>query len=172
MRHVDEPVLVAVIGVGGVLVGAVGSGGVQAYLSRSDRRRDGRHAARVLYMEMHEGELTLLELRPRRDWNNMITDWDAFGVAWAQYRDQLTHVLSTERFAYVDSAFASIATLSRARTRDLAKAPPPPGSPPNFDPPDAIVLLYLQVVQRAKRIVLKASFRWWEIWARRRALAE
>jgi hypothetical protein len=41
-------VLVAVIGVGGVLVGAASSGLVQALLARAERKRDGRNAARVV----------------------------------------------------------------------------------------------------------------------------
>jgi len=166
---VTDPVYAAV---GGVIVGALASGSVQSYLSRSDRRRDGRHAARVLYMEMYEAEATIRELRARRDWRAMITDWDSFGSAWSQYRDQVTHVLNTKSFAYVDSGFASMASLSRARQRDLAEPLPAPGAPPRFDPPDDILGIYLHTAQRAKRIVLKASLRWWEIWARRKALAE
>jgi len=171
MLAVDEPVLVAVIGVGGVLVGAVGSGGVQSYLSRADRRRDGRHAARIVFTTMHEAEATILAVRPRRSWEAMITDWESFGLAWSQYRDQLTHVLDTKQFAYVDSAFACMASLSRSRARDLAEAPPS-GAPPRFNPPDEILGIYLYAVQRAKLIVLEASFRGWQKRARREAVAE
>jgi hypothetical protein len=56
MPTVKEPVLVAVIGVGGVLVGAADSGLVQALLARAERKRDGRNAARVLSMELYDAK--------------------------------------------------------------------------------------------------------------------
>jgi hypothetical protein len=172
MLAVKEPALVATIGVGGVLVGAVGSGAVQAILARFDRRRGGRDAARVLYLELHEAGMAIHELRPRRDWDEMVTDWESFGTAWAEYRDQVTHVLSTPEFAHVDSAFACMRTLARAWRRDTLKPPPTPGQPPNFDPSDEILARYLDVVEGAKRIVLGSSFRWWETRVRREALSE
>jgi len=101
----------------------------------------------------------------------MITDWDAFGIAWDQYRDAVANILTTPDFAIVDSAFASIASLSRAKARDLAK-PVPLGVPASFDTPDEILGGYLETVQRAKRIVLKASFRYREVGAKRKALGE
>jgi hypothetical protein len=166
---VAEPVL---IGLGGIAIGALGSGSVQAYLARADRRRDGHHAARILYVQLHDAQAAIASVRQFRDWNRMITDWSAYGVAWAEYRDQVTHVLNTRRFATVDSAFACTTSLSRSREADLAEPLAPTGAPPNFGPPDPLLLLYFETVKRAKRIVLEASFRWWEIRARRKALAE
>jgi hypothetical protein len=171
MQAVDEPALVAVIGVGGIVVGAVGTGIVQYFLARFDRRRSGHAAARVLAGELHEAEYATSELLPRRDWSQMITDWDSFESAWQQYRDQVTHVLSTDEFTAVDSAFASMRTLSRAAKRDLAKQPPAPGQPPHFDPSEEILARYLQVVQRAKWIVMENSFLWRERESKRRVVA-
>jgi hypothetical protein len=108
----------------GLVVGAVASGSVQSYLSRSDRRREGRNAARVLYMQLHEAESAIEELRPRRDWDNMITEWAAFGTTWSQYRESVAHVLNTPRFVLVDSAFAATTTLARARTTCLSQRRP------------------------------------------------
>jgi hypothetical protein len=155
----------------GLVVGAVASGSVQTYLSRADRRRSGRDATRVLYMELHEAEAAIHELRPRRDWGLMVTDWESFGAVWSKYRDRATNVLRTPEFVAVDSAFACMATLARAWKNDLAKMPPGPGHAPHFDPADKILALYYEVVKGAKRIVLKASFRWWEVRARRKALS-
>jgi hypothetical protein len=171
MPAVKEPALVAVIGVGGVLVGAVGSGAVQATVARFDRRRSGRDAARVLAMELHEAEHAIGELRPLRDWKRIITDWDRFEAAWQQYRDQLTHVVTTDEFGKVDSAFACMRVLSRAAKRDLAEPPPAAGRPPRFDPSDEILASYFEVVQRAKWIVLATSYRWWEKQAKQRVMA-
>ena len=119
---VTDTTTTALIGVGGLVVGAVGSGGVQAYLSRADRRRDGHHAARVLYVQLHDGEAAVATLRDLRNWEAMITDWDAYGAAWSEYRDRLTHVLNTERFATVNSAFQCMASLARGRNSDLEDA--------------------------------------------------
>ena len=166
-----ETALVAVIGVGGLVVGAIGSGAVQATVARFDRRRSGRDAARVLAMELHEAEHAIGELRPLRDWNRIITDWDRFEAAWQQYRDRLTHVVTTDEFGKVDSAFACMRVLSRAAKRDLAKPPPAPGQRPHFDPSDEILAKFFQVVQRAKWIVLETSYRWWEQRAKRRVMA-
>src|SRR5271165_2433431 len=168
MPAVTDPVYAAV---GGVIVGAVASGGVQAYLSRSDRRREGRNSALALYMKLHEAETAIEELRPRRDWSNMITDWSSFAPVWAEYRGGLAQVLRTPDFVLVDSAFAGIASLSRSRERDNAEPPPAPGQPPNFHPPDFVLEQYGALAQGAKLIVLNASFRWWEKRVRRKALA-
>ncbi len=170
MSAVQEPELAAVIGVGGIVVGAVGTGAVQSVLARSDRRREGRNAALALYMKLHEAETAIEELRPRRDWDNMITDWTSFGPIWAEYRGALAHVLRTPDFVLVDSAFAAIASLSRSRERDAAKPLPAPSQPPNFDPPDFVLEKYGELAKGAKLIVLDASFRWWEVRAKRKAL--
>jgi hypothetical protein len=85
----------------GVVVGAVASGAVQAALARAERRRDGRNAARVLYMQLHDAEKAVSDLRALRDWAEMITDWDAYAETWAQYRDPLASVLNTNAFAKV-----------------------------------------------------------------------
>ncbi|MGD1057074.1 MAG: hypothetical protein ABR992_06615 [Solirubrobacteraceae bacterium] len=167
-----DPALVAAIGAGGVLVGAVGGGAVQSLVARTDRRRAGRIAARVLYTQLHGAETAITDLRPRRDWQNMITDWDAFGVAWDKYRDAVANVLTTPEFAIVDSAFACMASLSRAKTRDLAKPAPVAHAPASFDTPDEILSGYQQTVHRATRIVLKASFRYREVRAKQKALTE
>jgi hypothetical protein len=170
MPAVKEPVLVAVIGVGGVVVGGLASGTVQSYLARSDRRRSGRNAARLLYMQLHNAEKALSDVRELRDWGKMITDWSAYGSAWDRHNEPLAHRLNTARFTAVSSAFACLASLSSSHDRNQRQAGPT--AAPDFDPPDELLGLYLVTVQRAKRVVLKASFRWWEMRSRRKALAE
>ncbi len=197
MPAVQEAVLVAVIGVGGVLVGAVGGGVVQALLARGERRRAGRAAAVVLYIKLHDAEKAVSDLRELRAWGEMITDWDAYAAIWALYRDRLASVLNTSRFAIVAAAFGCLASLKRSHQRDTQNPfPQPAGTPygesvpvyghltrlwrshqreaqqPAFDPTDEYLALYLKTVQRAKRTVLEASFRWWEVRRRKKALAE
>jgi hypothetical protein len=191
---VKEPALVAVIGVGGVIIGAVGGGVVQALLARGERRRSGRAAAVVLYIELHDAEKAISDLCELRAWGEMITDWDAYAAIWALYRDRLASVLSTSRFAKVAAAFGCLASLKRSRQRDTQNSSPQPlGAPyaqagrlhghlrrsrqaeprkPPFDPSDEYLALYLKTVQGAKRVVLKASSCWWEVRRRKDALAE
>jgi hypothetical protein len=121
---VKEPVLVAVIGVGGVLVGAASSGLVQALLARAERKRDGRNAARVLSMELHDAEKAVSDLRELRDWTQMITEWDAYAETWAQYRNPLASVLNTSGFAKVAAAFGCLASLKRSHKRDTQNPSP------------------------------------------------
>ncbi len=166
-----EPLTIAVIGLAGIVLGAVGTGAVQSFLARSDRRREGRNAALALYLKLHEAETAIEELRPRRDWDNMVTDWTSFGPIWAEHRGALAHVLRIPDFVLIDSAFAGVGTLSRARERDAVKRPPAPGHSPNFDPPDYVLENYAGLAKGAKLIVLNAAFRWWEARDKRRALA-
>jgi hypothetical protein len=127
----------------------------------------------------------------------MITDWDAYAAIWALYRDRLASVLNTKAFAKVAAAFACLASLKRSYQRDTQNSfSQRAGTPdaesasvyrhlaglwgshqrkaqqPAFDPTDEYLALYLETVQEAKRIVLKASFGWWEMRHRKKALAE
>jgi hypothetical protein len=173
MPTVKEPVLVAMIGVGGVLVGAASSGLVQALLARAELKRDGRNAARVLSMELHDAEKAVSDLRKLRDWTQMITDWDAYAETWAQYRDPLASVLNTSGFAKVAAAFGCLASLKRSHKRDTQNPSPQLAGalyvegtpvyrrlagrwprrkreaqkPPSFDPTDEYLALYLKTVQ-------------------------
>jgi hypothetical protein len=164
----EEPALVAVIGVGGIIVGAVGSGAVQTLIARSERKRHGRNAARQLYIQLHDAERAVSDLRGCRDWAQMITDWEAYAVSWARYSDPLSAVLSTSRFTTVTSAFACLASLGRSRKHQAPQPMPPMPSPVSIK--DQLLGVYLQTIQRAKRMMIEASFRWWEVRAREEAL--
>jgi hypothetical protein len=158
----DPVVLIAAGAVGGALV----TGALQSVTARADRRRDGRNAARILYLQLYEADSAVGELRDRLDWREMITDWEGYGVTWREYRDQVGHVLTTPQHAIVHSAFASIASLARARHDDLTR-----WDPPIFSPEDELLRLYEATIANAEGICLAASFRWHERKARRRVLA-
>jgi hypothetical protein len=66
---------------------------------------------------------------------------------------------------------AAPTALARSRERDAKKPPPNPDEPPTFDPDDELLAIYVANNQAAARILLNASFRWWEIRARKKALA-
>ncbi len=87
--------------IGGVAVCAIASGGVQATLARSDRRRAARAAARILYIELHGAESSIKDLRQLRDWHDMITNWSGYDDAWTAHREQLALALNTIDFTRV-----------------------------------------------------------------------
>jgi hypothetical protein len=155
--------------VAGVVVGALASGSVQSYLARADRRRDARSAARLLYMQLHGARKAVDDLRPRRDWGRMITNWNAYGVAWERYSESLAHTLNTTSFHMVSAAFECIASLALARDRDMD--PTSQGAQLKFDPTDGLLAMYIDTIDAAKQILLRHSFRWWEHWARNKAMA-
>jgi hypothetical protein len=124
-------------------------------------------------MELHDAEKAISDLRELRAWGEMITDWDAYAAIWALYRDRLASVLRTKAFAKVAAAFGCLASLRRSNERDTQQSRPAWfWRTVAFDPTDEYLALYLKTVQQAKRIVLKASFRWWEMRYRKKALAE
>lgn len=90
--------------IGGVIVGAIASGSTQAALARFDRRRSGRAANRILYMQLHNAESAIKDLRKVRRWSGMITDWHAFEKIWEQYREPLALALGTHDFHRVSTA--------------------------------------------------------------------
>jgi len=145
--------------VGSVILGALVSGGVQAALARFDRRLDARSSARLLYMRLHEAHLAIEELRPRRDWDKMITDWGSFGVAWDKHSESLARALKTKDFETVSAAFSGLASLARAKDRDAQRTPPPP-----FGVPDENLALWAANAEVARQIVYGASFTRWEKW--------
>lgn len=155
----------------GLVVGTVASGSVQSYLARADRRRDARSGALLLYMQLHSAKGAVSDLRPRRDWAQMITDWDAYAAAWDKHSEKLAGALNTTRFHVVSAAFGCLASLARSKERDTSQPPPKPGEPPNFGPADELLAIYEANIEAAKRITLDASFRWWEYRTREKALA-
>jgi hypothetical protein len=166
VSHGIEPAIVALIGVGGVILGAIVSGTIQAAVARFDRRLDARSAARLLYMRLHEGAQAIEELRPRRDWAKMITDWDSFGVAWDKHSEALARVLNTKDFEVVSAAFSGIASLTQARDKDAEKPPPAP-----FIVPDDQLALWAANAAAARDIAHRASFTHWEKWLGKDSIA-
>jgi hypothetical protein len=141
----------ALVGLIGVIAGALVSGGVQSAVSRVDRARDARSAARLLYMQLHEAQQAIEDLQDRQNWFEMITDWTSFGAAWERHCEALARVLRTVDFMYVSSAFACLASLGRARDRDLNTAT-------GWSVPEGTLELYRANVQAAKRPILEAAF--------------
>jgi hypothetical protein len=147
----------ALVGLFGVIAGAVVTGGVQSASAWFDRRLSARSSARLLYMHLHEAQQAIDDLRERQSWEEMITDWTSFGAAWERHCEALARVLRTKDFLLVSSAFACLASLVRARLKD-ADDPVPSGAPPNYTVPDGMLERYRAHVQAAKRPILEAAF--------------
>jgi hypothetical protein len=156
--------------IAGVVVGAVASGGVQATIASLDRRRAGRAAARLLFMQLQDARKAVADLRVRRDWQMMLTDWPAYDVAWREHSKELALALNdTYDFHHVSTAFACLRSIAGARDLDL-KMEMAIGEA-GFDPSDDTLDGYGRQIARAQEVLLHASFRFWEIRNRRRALA-
>jgi hypothetical protein len=149
----------------GLVVGAAASGSVQSYLARADRRRDARSAARLLYMQLHGAQGAVEDLLKLQSWDQMITDWDAYGAAWEKHSEALARVLNTTDFHTVSSAFSCIASLARSRAAATRakEAPPPSGTTPTFAVNTTLYIIYRANVEAAKVIVFRVSFTWWEV---------
>lgn len=147
----------ALIGLIGVVAGAIVTGGVQSAGAWFDRRLSARSSARLLYMQLYGAEYALLELAQRRSWKQMITDWTSFGLAWEQHNEALARVLATEHFVTVSSAFACLANISRGRAWDTEH---PELRDPNtdFSVPEQVLAGYAANVRDARRAVLEAAF--------------
>jgi hypothetical protein len=62
-------------------------------------------------------------------------------------------------------------SLANGRASDIAKTVPEVGESWRFSPKDPLLELYVKSIEAAKLITLRASFRWWEVKARRHALS-
>jgi hypothetical protein len=159
VRLIRNPpgVSTALIGLIGVVAGAMVTGGVQGAGAWFDRRLSARSSARLLYMQLRGAEYALVELAQRRSWEQMITDWTSFGVAWERHSEALARVLATEHFVTVSSAFTCLANIARGRTWD-AEHPElrEPGT--DFSVPENVLKDYAATVRVARRAVLEAAF--------------
>jgi hypothetical protein len=95
----------AIAGLVGVGVGAVATGGIQAAAAWFDRRLTARSSARLVYMQLHDAQAAIEDLRERRSWENMITDWERYGNEWAKHSVPLARTLKTNKFLNVASAW-------------------------------------------------------------------
>jgi len=134
----------------GVVLTAVAGGGVQATLAYLDRGRAARSACRLIYIKLHGAQAAINELRERRDWDKMITDWDSYDRSWEKYSDSIVQVLNTKDSAEIGTAFECLASLARSKAHHVKGA--------LFDPPDARLQRYAQVISKARLLALKASF--------------
>ena len=100
----------------------------------------------------------------------MITRWDDYGAAWERHGEALVQVLDITKAAHVTTAFECLASLARSSNDDGAKAAAVAQSS-IFTTADSLLAKYVKAAEVAKLITLRASFHWWEVKARRHALA-
>jgi hypothetical protein len=157
MPAVKEPTLIAVIGLAGVVVGAVGSGVVQALLARLDRNRDARAAARLLWMKLHSADAALRALQIEKAWLPANLDFAQYMAAWEQRSDALSRVLKSKAALDVDAAFSLMDAVAMAKAEDEATAKES-GEPLGFGLAMDVLALYRREVEAAKAIVYYAAF--------------
>jgi hypothetical protein len=156
----------AVVGLLGVVAGAIVTGGVQLTIARFDRRRASRTAARLLYMQLWWAHNAMDRILENDAWDPRV-EWGRFIDAWIEYRADLAQKLTTKHFLIVSAALTGIEQIGLCRADDLAQ--PTPDGTPSFSAavPD-LVRIYNPYVQRAKVVLNRASFGWWE-WRIRRS---
>jgi hypothetical protein len=154
----------------GAVIGACASGLIQALLSRADRGRAGRSAARLVYMQLHGAQSEVEELQVLGEWEYLITDWQTFGHTWDRHSESLVQVLNATQSATVASAFECLASLARAREADERAINSP--EPSRVFPPDKTLDHYIANLRAAKIIALTASFGRREGEQREKALAK
>jgi hypothetical protein len=161
----------ALIGLVGVIAGAILTGGIQVAVGWFDRRLAARSSARLLYTELHAADEIIGALLETPIWSRMIFDWRQPGAMWEKHREALARVLATDDFLKVSSAFSSIANLAQASELDAQRpASTPMGAPPRFSVPNDILDLYGTQTETAMRVILKAAYTWWEIRRRKSTL--
>jgi hypothetical protein len=149
----------AIAGLIGVAVGGLLTGGIQAIGAWFDRRLAARTCARLIYMQLQDAQQAVEDLRQRRAWEAMNTDWRAYGVAWDQHSMSIARALMATQSLTIASAFQCIAGLARAETKDRADAPE---GQTLFDPSDELLAGCLQQIKSAKYVALRASYLWVE----------
>jgi hypothetical protein len=159
--HDDPDMDAAIAGLIGVGVGAVVSGGFQATSASLDRRRVARSSARLIFLQLHDAQAAVEDLRACMSWDSMITEWQAYGLAWEQHAAQIALVLRANECLNIASAFHCLASLARSRAKDAAD-PVPEGQAANFDPSGEVLDNYVRQIQAAKYLSLKAAYSWRE----------
>jgi hypothetical protein len=166
-----DPLSVAVIGLLGVLAGAVVTGGVQAATARSDRRRVARCSARILTMHFHEARAVLKAIRAARSWEAVRFDWDGFSALWEEHSVSLATALGTSEFLTVAGACRGLDSFAAVRAMDLRATVSRPTNPrptiphpttAQFSPTDEILTAVDATVTDAALVVLAASWTLWE----------
>jgi hypothetical protein len=149
----------AIAGLIGLGVGALVTGGVQAVSGSFDRRRAARSSARLVYLQLHDAQAAVEDLRARMSWEAMITDWQAYGVAWEKHATPISLVLKGNESLNIASAFHCLESLARSRAKDAAD-PVPEGQESNFNPSTEILDDYVKQIKAAKYLSLKAAYTW------------
>jgi hypothetical protein len=151
MRHVELEA-----GLIGLVVGALASGGVQAALAWSDRDRDARSAARLLYMKLDSADVALKALEDHHAWVPVGLDFRQYTAAWEKRSDALSRVLKSADAIAVDKAFGLLDAVAMKKAEDEAAAKS--GEEPPFTFPLDVLDAYRLQVQAAASIVRLAAY--------------
>jgi hypothetical protein len=161
MQAMSEPLLVALVGVGGVVAGAIGSGIVQAYLAHLDRRRAARGAARLLFVTLLEARIAMEAVRDLQGWQPASLDWEQYGRVWAEHRKAIARSLNTIDVLAASAAFSNIARI--ALIREDHRDPLPAGARAwDIGPTIRIINRYLPIIAKAEDVIWDAGFTWLE----------
>jgi hypothetical protein len=154
----------ALVGLLGVIAGAMVTGGVQASLGWFDRRRSARSSARLLYMELNVAGEGVEFLREAKSWSQIIIDFRDIDRTWRAHRGRLAHIVGTDEFLKVAAAFSSIAALAQSKENAEKDAPPGLAGAPEHRVPEGIRAGYSGHVEAARVVLAEAAYTWTEKW--------
>jgi hypothetical protein len=139
------------VGVGGILLGALTSGAVQVWLAARERERSGRAAANLLFTYLAWARAMVDDALTNRAWNAK-TDWNRFIDPWVEQRIALARLLPTDDFRDVAIAFGVIEQLAVISAND--RAYPAPGA---FTSNPESERTYRSDIEKALRIIHRTA---------------
>lgn len=111
---------VALIGLGGAILGVLSGGGVQLFVAHRQRKADSRRAARLLFADLWIGSSAVRSLRDLEYW--WAEEVKPRLEDWYRYREALAGGMWGPDFQTVDGAFTRIAELERWRVAGMEPA--------------------------------------------------
>jgi hypothetical protein len=128
---VSEPAVVALIGVAGLMVGAI--------------------------MKLHGAEMALKAIHESKAWEPAGLDLAQYMTAWEQRSDALSRVLGSKDALDVDAAFSLLDAMAMNKAENQAEVART-GGPLVFTFPLDTLPMYWRHVQAAKIIIHRAAF--------------
>lgn len=148
----------ALIGLVGIIAGALLTGGVSAALAVSHRRTEARVAALVLRSAITEALSRSAGMRSSQT-TGIGTDWEtALLTPWFEQRQAFARVATADQFTVVAVAFSSVASLLNLRQEIIESTDDP------ISPEDQAMLLetFGERFERALPILAERCFTWGE----------
>lgn len=105
----------AIVGLIGVIAGAIVTGGFQALRAASARSLNSRTAARLMISPLMDARSSLVAVLKLQDWGREGYDWERLLAPWREHRDPLVRALPTDACLTLTITFAELESLIAVR---------------------------------------------------------